>query len=166
MSFFEKARTGYEHLAGRADRALDSVTARGDLGDVDQHYRDLGLLAYLAATGRAGDPTEQERVVATLAAMEQRGAIRDFVLTTGDGAALGETPAPQRPGGADGIPQPPPERAGRHGDFLTHTPAAHPGWAASDPDETTGPRPDGHTPPPPAPPSIGGTWGPPPPPPR
>lgn len=166
MSFFERARSGYESLAGRADNAFDSATASKDLGDIDQHYRDLGVLAYLAATGRPADPAAQARITETLWALEQRGAIRDFGLQTAGGAPAGVPTAPERPGGSDGIPQPPPERAGRHGDFLTQSrPPAQQSWAPSDPDETTGPRPAAPapaTPPPPAPPQTGGTWGPPP----
>lgn len=163
MSFFERARVGYESLAGRADTAFDSATASKELGDIDQHYRDLGVLAYLSATGRPADGGAQERLLQALRAMEQRGAIRDFTLQTSE-APAGVPEAPERHGGSDGIPQPPPERAGRHGDFLTQSRPSPQTWAPSDPDETTGPRPTstpGSTPPPPPPP-IGGTWGPPP----
>lgn len=142
MSFFDKARAGYENLAGRADQALDSATASKELGDIDQHYRDLGMLAYLAATGRRADPATEQHLVAVLGAMEQRGAIRDFVLATTSQSPAG-VPAPPRHGGSDGIPQPPPERAGRHGDFLNQPLAAPP------------------PPPSPSGPAIGGTWGPP-----
>lgn len=169
MSFFERARVGYENLAGRADTAFDSATASKELGDIDQHYRDLGVLTYLAATGRPADSAAQQRILQTLQALEQRGAIRDFGLQTSDDPPAGVAEAPERHGGSDGIPQPPPERAGRHGDFLTHSRPAQ-AWAPSDPDETTGPRPS--TPPPsaqpppptqpPPPPQVGGTWGPPP----
>ena len=164
MSFFERARTGYESLAGRADNAFDSATASKELGDIDQHYRDLGVLANLAATGRAADTAEQQRIVRTLRALEERGAIRDFTLQTGGGAPAGVPEVPQRHGGSDGIPQPPPERAGRHGDFLTQQPRPAPErtWAPSDPDEDTGPRPSSGQPPPPPSPQTGGTWGPPP----
>ena len=144
MSFLDKARAGYENLAGRADQALDSAAASKELGDIDQHYRDLGMLAYLAATGRPVDTAAEQHLVAVLGAMEQRGAIRDFTLATTGQPPAGVPTSPQRPGGSDGIPQPPPERAGRHGDFLNQPLAPAP-------------------PPPPAPsgPAIGGTWGPP-----
>lgn len=162
MSFFERARVGYENLAGRADEAFDSATERRELGDIDQYFRDLGVLAYLSATGRAADSAAQQRILHALTALEERGAIRDLVLQTEGGAPAGSVEAPQRHGGSDGIPQPPPERAGRHGDFLTQP--RQPGveqvpGAASDPDEDTGPRPSHRTPPPP--PMSGGTWGPP-----
>lgn len=172
MSFFEKARVGYENLAGRADNAFDSATASKDLGDIDQQFRDLGMVTYLSATGRDVDPVTQQQLMSVLRSLEQRGAIRDFILQTTGQPPTG-TPQPPRPAGSDGIAQPPPERAGRHGDFLSQprpsvpAPAVMPPpespapteqtWAASDPDETTGPRPT-----PPAPPSVGGTWGPPP----
>lgn len=147
MSFFDKARAGYENLAGRADQALDSATASKDLGDIDQHYRDLGVLAYLAATGRPADPAAEQHLMAVLSAMEQRGAIRDFVLASTGRAPAGVPAAPPRHGGSDGIPQPPPERAGRHGDFLTQQVAPPPPQPPpSEPAEG---------------PAIGGTWGPP-----
>ena len=143
MSFFERARAGYDNLAGRADSAFDQATSSRELGDIDQHYRDLGVLAYLAATGRPVDAGTQQRLVEVLQALEQRGAIRDFELRTSGGAPAGVPPAPEREGESDGIPQPPPERAGRHGDFLS--------------------QPRGSVPPPPPPshPTTGGTWGPP-----
>lgn len=146
MGFFDKARAGYEDLAGRADGVLDSATAGRALGEIDQHYRDLGMLTYLAATGRGGDSSVQERLVATLGSMEQRGAIRDFVLQTG-GQPTGGAPGPS---GEVAVPVPPPERAGRHGDFLQQQrlPADGPG------------EPGGRRQPEVAPPSIGGTWGP------
>lgn len=161
MSFFERARSGYENLAGRADEAFDSATDRRELGDIDQHFRDLGVLAYLAATGRAVDSGAQQRILQTLAALEERGAIRDFVLQTGGGAPAGTDEVPQRHGGSDGIPQPPPERAGRHGDFLNQP--RQPGGqhrAPGGPEADTGPRSPQSTSPPP-PPMSGGTWGPP-----
>ena len=115
MSFFERARAGYDNLAGRTDDAFDRATASKDLGEIDKHYRDLGVLAYLAATGRPVDQATQHRLLGALTALEQRGAIRDFTLHTTGGAPAGAPQAPQREGGSDGIPTPPPERAGRHG---------------------------------------------------
>lgn len=138
MSSFERARTGYEELAGRADQAIGSTATHRELGEIDQHYRDLGVLADLEATGRAVDGGARERLTAVLQAMEEHGAIRDFPLTTVGGAPAADRPAPERPGGAGGAPQPPPERAGRHGDFLSQ------------------PRPEA-----PPPPRVGDTWGPP-----
>jgi hypothetical protein len=101
------------------------------------------MLAYLAATGRPADPAAEQHLVAVLGAMEQRGAIRDFVLATTGRSPAGVPAPPQRHGGSDGVPQPPPERAGRHGDFLNQPLTAPP------------------PPPPPSGPAIGGTWGPP-----
>lgn len=158
MSFFDRARAGYEQLAGQADQALDSATAGRELGEVDRNYRDLGLLAYLEATGRRADAGAREEIIGVLRAMEERGAIRDFTLATRQGAPAGTESPQQPPGGSDGVPTPPPERAGRHGDFLgqpRQAPPPPPPAGRSGPDESTGPRPS-----PPPPPSVGGTWGP------
>ena len=73
MSFFERARAGYDNLAGRTDDAFDRATASKDLGEIDKHYRDLGVLAYLAATGRPADQATQQRLLGALTALEQRG---------------------------------------------------------------------------------------------
>lgn len=132
MSFFDRAQSGYERLAGRADDMLDR-TGPQQVGDVDRTYRDLGMLAYLVATGRPVDEGARAHLVEVLRSMEERGAIREFLLADGRPAAGrgGPPPPPPKPGGSDGIPTPPPERAGRHGSFLTQS------------------RPGGPTPPPP-----------------
>ena len=71
MGFMDKARSQLDNLASKADSALG-----GAGNDVERHYRDLGVLAYLEATGRPADAGERERVLGALRAMEQRGAIR------------------------------------------------------------------------------------------
>ncbi|GAB3109509.1 hypothetical protein GCM10027055_07700 [Janibacter alkaliphilus] len=122
MSFVERARAGYEQLAGKADQVWDRSGSQ-EPGDIDRHLRDLGLLAYLAETGRSHDESARQQLLAALTAMEERGAIREMVLHT-DGRPAGgpgRPVQPEKPGGSDGIPTPPPERAGRHGDFLTQS---------------------------------------------
>ncbi len=100
MSWQERARRGYDRVAGRADAALDRAGGGERPGEVDRTFRDLGVLAYLEATGRPASPGERQRLLAALSALEQRGAIRSLTI------------------GEEGPPQPPPERAGRHGSFL------------------------------------------------
>lgn len=156
MGFFERAQAGYEQLAGKADEVWDRTGPR-QVGDVDVLLRDLGLLAYLGATGRPYDAAARERVLGTLRAMEERGAIRDHVLHSdgrpagGPGGSAGSgPPTPPRPGGSDGVATPPPERAGRHGDFLTQTRPTRPPGPPSHSAPPSGP--DGDTSPP-------STWG-------
>lgn len=148
MSFFERARSGYEQLAGRADEMMDR-TGPQQVGDVDRIYRDLGMLAYLAASGRPHDESVRGELLSVLRAMEERGAVRDFLLSDGRPAGgTGVAPPLPRPAGSDGVATPPPERAGRHGSFLTQsrtppppppTPAAGSRTRGSEPDEDTSP---------------------------
>lgn len=144
MNFFDRAQSGYDRLAGRADELWER-TGQQPVGDVDRHYRDLGMLAYLAATGRPVDEGVRAQLVEVLRAMEERGAIRDFPLATQEGLAgpAGGPPPPPRPGGSDGVPTPPPERAGRHGSFLTQSrpgsPPPPPRRTSGGPDEDTSP---------------------------
>lgn len=135
MSFFERARAGYDNLAGRTDDAFDRATASKDLGEIDKHYRDLGVLAYLAATGRPADQATQQRLLGALTALEQRGAIRDFTLhTTG-----GSPPEHPSPHSAKGVRRHPDASAGagRPARRLPQ-PAARPGLPGLD-DASTGP---------------------------
>lgn len=162
VGFFDRARAGYDSLAGRADQALDAATASRGQSEIDQYYRDLGLLTYLASTGRPVDTATQQHLVAVLRAYEERGAIRDFGLATTGRPPAGMPDQSDRTGGSDGIPQPPPERAGRHGDFLTQqrvevSPQPPPGAPAQGFEQSYGE----YEPGPQDPPSIGGTWGPP-----
>lgn len=139
MSFFDRAAEGYDRLAGRADAMLDR-SEPAPATEVDRLYRDLGALAYLAATGRAADERLRGEVLAALSAMEQRGAIREVLLSDGR-PALGAPAGPPRPTGSDGLPTPPPERAGRHGGFLTQERATPPPppQVQRGPDESTSP---------------------------
>ncbi len=50
--------------------------------DSEQAYRDLGMLAYLTATGRPIDEADRQRVVNTLWAIEQQGKLPAFRLVT------------------------------------------------------------------------------------
>ena len=60
--------------------------------------RDLGVLAYLEASGRPAPPGDRERVMDALKGMEARGAIGTLTL---------QTSAPPPPGGT--VPPPPGE---------------------------------------------------------
>ena len=62
VGFFDRARAGYDSLAGRADQALDAATASRGQSEIDQYYRDLGLLTYLPSTGRPVDTATQQHL--------------------------------------------------------------------------------------------------------
>src|SRR5665647_1154808 len=65
MGFLDKAKAAASDLAAKADSALNSSGAGGPkppgAGDVDKYFRDLGVLTYLEASGRAADAAERDR---------------------------------------------------------------------------------------------------------
>ena len=129
MGFMHKARSQLDNLASKADSALG-----GAGNDVERHYRDLGVLAYLEATGRPADAGERERVLGALRAMEQRGAIRSFALHTAQAS----------------VPPPP----GSGGPSVPPAPGASP--SAPPAPRSAPPPPTGATPPPHPPHPVGG----------
>ncbi|MFQ6170794.1 hypothetical protein ACK8HX_04245 [Oryzobacter sp. R7] len=144
MSFFERAKAAATDLAAKADVAMQNAginTPTG--GGGDRALRDLGVLAYLEATGRPGSGADRERLVAELRELESSGRLGPLTLTPTH--APGAPPPP--PGAAAagaGVPAaPPPPPAGS---APPHPPAAAPPPAPEP--ETT---PPGSTPPPPPP---------------
>lgn len=103
MGFLDKARATASELAAKADAALASSGLGGPGADADRYFRDLGVLTYLEANGRAVSAEDRERVMEALRAMEARGEIRSFALQTSV-AAAGTVPPP--PGAAQ-APLPP-----------------------------------------------------------
>lgn len=101
MGFLDKAKAAADQLAAKADTALSSSGLGGPGGDADKHFRDLGVLTYLEANGRATSAEERDRVMDALRALEARGEIRSFALQT---TPAGMVPPP--PGA--GTPPPPP----------------------------------------------------------
>ncbi len=114
MGFLDKAKAAANDLASKADSALSS-TGLGGPGapggaQPEQCFRDLGVLAYLEASGRPFPENQRERLLAALRESESRGAIPSFDLQTADpapgsvppppGAAAAGTAAPPPPGGA------------------------------------------------------------------
>lgn len=91
----DKARAAASDLAAKADSARASSSG----GETDRYLRDLGVLAYLEASGRPASPEDRERVMGALTGMEARGAIGTLTL---------QTSAPPPPGGT----VPPPPRGG------------------------------------------------------
>ena len=134
MSFFERAKAAANDLAAKADAEMKKagISTPGGAAPAgggpapDRALRDLGVLAYLDATGRAVDPADRERVLASLRELEAGGRLGPLTVTPAPYGSAGAPPPP--PGAAAASPPPPP-------------PPPPP------------PSPPGSTPPPPPPPS-------------
>ena len=138
MGFLDKAKAAANDLAAKADTALGSSGLGGPQAsggsDAETYFRDLGVLAYLEASGRPADPGEHLRVMTALQEMDSRGAIPSFALHT----APPPPPGMAATGGQGGVhPQP----------GTTGTPPPPP------PGETAPPQPTAPSTPPPPPPS-------------
>lgn len=141
MSFFERAKAAASDLAAKADVAMTQagINTPGAGGGADRALRDLGVIAYLEATGRRVDPADRERVLATLRELESSGRLGPLTVTPAHGAPGAPPPPPPPPGyagDAPSAPPPPPPPA---------PPTAPPGSAPP------GSAPPGSTPPPPPP---------------
>ena len=64
MSFLERAKAAANDLAAKADVAMTQagISTPGTPGGGDRALRDLGVLAYLEATGRGVNPAERDRL--------------------------------------------------------------------------------------------------------
>lgn len=149
MGFLDKAKAAASDLATKADTALTSsgvgAPAGGAGSDPNRLLRDLGVLAYLEATGRQGPEGERDRVLGALREAEGRGALPNLSLQTAS------TPAnvPPPPGAAAGPPPPPPPPgAGTADSPQGPTSTAPPPLSQPDPADPVPP-----TSPPPPPPS-------------
>jgi len=93
MGFLDKAKAAATDLAAKADTALAGSGLTGPKppgpGDAEKLFRDLGVLAYLEATGRSADPAERQRVLTELQDLEARGAVASFALHTAPPPAPG-----------------------------------------------------------------------------
>ncbi|HYN65458.1 MAG TPA: hypothetical protein VES93_01135 [Ornithinibacter sp.] len=154
MSFFERAKAAASDLAAKADVEMKKagISTPGGAGvtggaagggpGADRALRDLGVLAYLEATGRPAPAADRDRVLATLRELESSGRLGQLTVTP---------PAY----GAPGTPPPPP---GAAASAATPTaPQPPPGGVAPPPPPPPPPPPSGTTPagstPPPPPPS-------------
>jgi hypothetical protein len=119
MGFLDKAKAAATELTAKADHALSQAGMTGPAANAkaaDRYFRDLGVLAYLEATGRSADEAERARVMSALQGFESQGALPSFALQTAapppPGAVAGgyaPPPAPGMPAGAPGgFPPPPP----------------------------------------------------------
>ena len=119
-------------MAGSIERLSGSQPSSGLGGPgagAEKYLRDLGVIAYLDASGRPVPDGERDRVMGALRDLEQRGEIGSLTLQT-SAAQAGAVPPP--PGAASQAPPPP--------------------GAGTSPVEQP---PAGTTPPPPPPPSWG-----------
>ena len=130
-------------MSAKADQALASSGMAGPASagkQADKFFRDLGVLAYLEATGRPADPAEKDRVMGALQGFEGQGAIGSFALQTAapppPGAVAGGYAAAPPPPGGYGAPTG--GAAAPGGGYAAPPPPPPPGW--------------GSTPPPPPPP--------------
>ncbi len=119
MGLLDKAKAAASDLAAKADSAMTSMSTTGTgaprPADLDKYFRDLGVLAYLEATGRPADAAERDRVMTTLRDLDGQGAIRSFALATTPPPApgmAGPAMAPPPPGMAGATPPPAPGMAG------------------------------------------------------
>jgi hypothetical protein len=147
MGFLDKAKAAANDLAAKADTAMANAGLGGPGGpggaSPERYFRDLGVIAYLEATGRTAPPEEKQRITAALTEMEQRGGIASFALQT---AAPPPGSVPPPPGAAAAPPPgatappppaPPPAPVGEPGAESPTTPASAPpppppSWAGGD----------------------------------
>jgi hypothetical protein len=104
MGFLDDAKAAADKLATKADQALSGSSAGGPGGlPPEKCFRDLGMLAYLHATGRDYPVEEWNRLVNAVRDAEGRGVPLNFTLTT-----LPPPPAPPPAGYAPpaGYPAP------------------------------------------------------------
>ncbi|GIL36481.1 hypothetical protein [Phycicoccus sp. DTK01] len=170
MSFFERAKAAASDLAAKADVAMSNAGVNVPGMGGDRALRDLGVLAWLEATGRPVDAADRERVMATLRELETAGRLGPLTVTPAQpygapppppGAGgppppppgAGAPPPPPPAPGAGAPPPPPPGGVSPAGD----APAGPPPGAAPDPrpplPDTDEQPPSSSTPPPPPPPS-------------
>jgi len=163
MGFLDKAKAAATDLAAKADTALNQSGLAGNTAAnsklVESQLRDLGVLAYLTATGRDVPAGEEDRLVAALTGLEQQGEVRTFAMSTvvppppggiASGAAAPPPPPMPDAGPAAASPPPPPPPPG----MVAASPPPPPGPAVAPPP----PPPPGPAvaPPPPPPPGFDG----------
>ncbi len=129
MGFLDKAKAAASELSAKADQALANSGMAGPAAtgkQADRYFRDLGVLAYLEATGRPVDAGDRARVFEALQGLEGQGAIGSFAL---------QTAAPPPPGAvASGYVAPPPPGAGGQGTpSAPPPPPPPPGWGSAPP---------------------------------
>ena len=162
MGFLDKAKAAANDLAAKADTALGSAESSLAGGaspkQAEPFIRDLGVIAYLEATGRAIPDADDQRArcVEGISSIESQTTLNLQLGSVpppapGSGVAPPAATPPPPSSGAAAPPPPPPGAA------AAPPPPAPPSEAAPE----AQPLPDAPAPPPPAP---GGSVPPPPPP--
>ena len=143
MGFLDKAKAAADNLAAKADEAISGATSGPQAGPPPEKcFRDLGMLAYLEATGRDFPAAERERLLTALRDAEGRGPLNLTLQTAAPPPAAvppppgaGVPPPPPGPGAAQapappapGATAPPPPSA---------PPPPPPSWASSEGDNAT-----------------------------
>lgn len=152
MGFLDKAKAAATELSAKADAAMSQAGintpgAGGTSAGADRLLRDLGVLAYLEATGRPLPEGERERVMAGLQEAEQQGGLGSFALRTTPPPPPGMTGAGPGMSGSPVAPPPPPPGQPQQAPPTQAAPPPPPGQIPpAAPDQ-------GSTPPPPPPPS-------------
>jgi len=157
MSFFERAKAAATDLASKADVAMQQagINTPGG-GGGERTLRDLGVLAYLEATGRPVQSADRERLLAELRELESSGRLGPLTLTPSYAPGT-PPPPPGATAAAAGMPAaPPPPPMGSTPPPPASAPppppsAAPPAPPASAPPEEPPTAPPGSTPPPPPP---------------
>jgi hypothetical protein len=114
MGFLDKAKAAANELAAKADTALANSGLGGPGAAVspEKLLRDLGVVAYLEATGRTAPAGERERLLAALGELETAGTLPALVLQTTPAPPAAATPpasaVPPAPGAATPPPPAPP----------------------------------------------------------
>lgn len=125
MSFFERAKAAASDLAAKADVAMTNAGISVPGIGPDRALRDLGVVAWMDATGRQVADADRERVMATVRELDAAGRLGPMTLTPPPtpygsqqtpygapppppGAAGQGHPSPPPPGGAAPPPPPPP----------------------------------------------------------
>ena len=95
MGFLDNVKAAANDLKSSVDQQLSSSSTGRD---VEKHFRDLGMLAYLKGTGREIVAADWDRVLSTLQSLEASGAIPTFALQTAAPPPPGAAPTPPPPG--------------------------------------------------------------------
>lgn len=152
MSFFEKAKAAASDLAAKADVAMTNAGVNVPGMGGDKALRDLGVIAWLDATGRPVADADRERVMATLRDLETQGRLGALTVSP-PAPAYGAPPPPPgaaAAGAAPAAPPPPPSAPAAGPPPPPSTPQAPPAPPAA---PAPAAPPQGEAPPPPPPPS-------------
>lgn len=110
MGFLDKAKAAASDLAAKADTALanSGLGGPGATASPEKLLRDLGVVAYLEATGRSAPEGEKERLMGTLRELEATNVLAPLVLhTTPPPPGAVPPPAGAVPPAPGAVPPPP-----------------------------------------------------------